>query len=552
MRVLSIVLAPILSTALEDRIDISDLAKVAQGIYKNESAVRQRHLDYINRPNNLTSNTTSTHDYNLAQIEFGRTQSNLQAKAIKDFAGSRIKGDEVIADLVDRINHPKSKPHIFYENYPSDKMKLVTKYAFKLDKIAFKVHSASIGKSDTLRAQMVNRLLPYTERKDELDNEQELLKANQTISSVERRRLIDFIKQERKIIKSLFKSTRLNQLGELVHQVLLTAIDVVAGEGGGSAGALNFDGVCAWNAVVLAIMNLKQFPELIHNKTDNVSQAFIGMDRAAKHNYRHIFDITLLRKAIGPHMMRIEGEDFASLGPKALNELIDVWPPLKKVTTVSQIDSNQEIGEIHHLIALRNGTFDDLLDLNSFKLSRGPSVLLFRLMKLPEFDAYAPVIAYPRQLEIANKTYHLKSVINKVEGHATVTLWREDGKCVRIDNGLRTRVACSPTQEANILVYEDRPGYMGKELTLPRFRLTPEHLISAPGQLAVGAGAGLGLIGLAKAANYLRADDVKPAEISRKVDKVGVTRNQAIWISISIMVAASLIITVIILRERRT
>ena len=395
-------------------------------------------------------------------------------------------------------------------------------------------HSVCLAQraENKLRETIGKRVQPYIARKNELREEAEKIQNDPTISPDIRKKRLSSIKREKQLIKSLYIRP-----GKLARDRRFNAIiDFFAGQGEGTAGAINSDGICAVNAVADAVLNLKKFPGLTSNKTDEISAAFSAMAGVARRNFRHTYDIGLLRKALGPEFQTLN-----NLMVPFVQKLVDRWPALKAATTING-------SGVHSLVALRDGTLDELFKLNSFSLKSGPSILLIHLFKLPR--SFGPLIDYPRILKFASKEYHLKSVLNSFPGHASVTIWKDDGKCVDINNSFRTQVDCSSTREAHFLIYEDELGYVGMEKTVPLYRriLTPINFIFGA---SAAAGVGIG-VGIAAATAPFTSEPLgrwigqqiakRRVQISRKPNEVKPKIKKLLIVTISIIAILVIII----------
>ena len=150
-----------------------------------------------------------------------------------------------------------------------------------------------------------------------------------------------------------------------------------------AGGIVNVEGVCAVNAPVVAILNLKSLPHLVSDKTDPFSMAFRQMHGSSL--IEQFFSIQPLRDLIGA-LRNVRGAIGGSRGNVVFQELVDRWPGLQAATLGSatfagvQVDSSLQI-----LMKLDPNavTLDELFNANQFHLVKAPRVLVLSIWQWP-------------------------------------------------------------------------------------------------------------------------------------------------------------------------
>jgi len=227
-------------------------------------------------------------------------------------------------------------------------------------------------------------------------------------------------------------------------------------------GAVNDDGICGLNSVVLALLSLKRLKNLCGK--DQVSQAFLELLNFSVSG--KLFNIDALRTSLGPGYSRIAGDQFSSIPSVFVQELADAWPGLKAATGGSGSWWDRRPA-VKSLVKLRPGNLEDLIKLNGCKIDDPPEILIFEIAKFPVKLKTNLMIKYPEILKIRDKekiiNYHLRATVEAVPNHVYTIIWQEK-HCVKLDNGIKTKVPREPSDLSELLFYEAEEGYVRKPI----------------------------------------------------------------------------------------
>ena len=168
--------------------------------------------------------------------------------------------------------------------------------------------------------------------------------------------------------------------------------------GRGSGGIVNVEGVCAVNAPVVAMLNLKSLPHLVANKTDPFSMAFRQMHGSSL--IEQLFSIDPLRHVVDG-LRNVKRSVGGSSSHLVFNELADMWPDLKAATlgtaTFGNLTSQASMQMLIKL-AKQSMSLSDLLSLNDFKLIIAPRILVLNIVIWPSKSVAAGF--WKRELEL--------------------------------------------------------------------------------------------------------------------------------------------------------
>ena len=235
--------------------------------------------------------------------------------------------------------------------------------------------------------------------------------------------------------------------------------------GAPSAGR-NTDGICQINSIMVSLLNLMRVKKL-EAGSDALSRAFAQVKEKSA---RPIFNILPIRKALGPEFEPSHLGWVGAYPGFLIQHLIDSWAPLRSMATGATGYWWRKETAVQLLVKVVPSSLQKLMELNSFKLSVLPELLLLKIWQWPLSVPPNIMVDYPRTLTLTNSAgtvvYDLRSTIEWLEYHHNAAIvWGDDGKCYKVDNEIVSAVACAPRATSELLFYEARPGY-GQSLGL--------------------------------------------------------------------------------------
>lgn len=294
---------------------------------------------------------------------------------------------------------------------------------------------------------------------NEVDDTSQQLKYSSRLEYSKRRRLINTFARVSSVIKQLDMMCVREDVVAIDACRRLKAI-VDAKPTCGVKAFYNFDGACAFNAVITWLIHSSKLPLIIEDSRRNPVSAELSALMACKDKVVHA---SALRQLVRPGLEYIPSSPLGGGIPYMyFNQLVSSLPLLEQLCK-SQVRINNAQHEcvIHEVVAIRDCSLPQLLDLNKYRFTSLPEIMVIRIFKSPRqltsFQEYmidCPLSNLQMKTESGDvKTYNLRATVEHHPEHAWAHV-KADDKWYRIDNGVSTAIDKAVTARSNLLVYE--------------------------------------------------------------------------------------------------